>query len=413
MVLDTEPFIMYDAIIGGGIMNSVQSFDQRATNLCKGIAICIMVYFHLFGAQDETTYHTVIPVIRNVLAPYGNVCVVFFVLLTGYGFAAKNLRRREPYSRQILHRFLNLYQSYWIVFLLMLLIYPFLSSPERGLTAIYGTTVMNFVERLLLDFLGLAHFVFKSATCSLNQTWWYMGLAILLILLLPLLCSMWRAIGWGTFGIVLVASILFPDIRYLEYFPAAALGVCLAGGNGFVQIQKKTRRLGGIIIHFIVVFLILFMWYRMRQHSCWIVQADTFAAYGICQFAFDLLFPIPGLHNVLQWLGKHSANVFYVHSFVLVYWPKLSRFVYSFQWDWLIFFVTLGISLILSLIIEQIKKRTMYNQLFAFLGERWMGKLPMFQTEDFGQAASSALVVQHNGQNNLGSEPVAASEEQP
>lgn len=191
-------------------------FNKNATNCCKGVAVCLLVYFHLFGVQDDTTYTAVIPVLRNILAPYGNVCVVFFVLLTGYGFAAKHISAKEPYSRQIVPRLWGLYQGYWFVFATMFVIYPLLCSPNRSLSIIYGDTLFVFVERFLLDFLGLSHLVFQFAPYSLNQTWWYMSLAVLLFLFLPLLCALYREIGWWMLGLVTALSMALPDLRYLS-----------------------------------------------------------------------------------------------------------------------------------------------------------------------------------------------------
>lgn len=357
-------------------------FDKNATDLCKGIAVCLLVYFHLFGAYDESAYTAVIPVFRNIFAPYGNVCVVFFVLLTGYGFGVKYCRRREPYSRQILPRLLGLYQNYWFAFAVMLLVYPLLRLSTRPLSLIYGETFSVIAERFLLDFFGLSHFVFDFAPYSLNQTWWYMSLALLLILFLPLLCVLVRRAGWGTLAFALLLSLLLPDVRYLEYFPAAVLGVCLAKSDGFVRVRNKTATPLGVAAHFPALFAGLLVWYRMRQNGLHIVLADTLAAYLICQFAFDLLAPVPVLWEILQYLGKHSGNIFYTHSFLFVYWRLIPSFLYGFHYDLLIFAVTMGCSVLLSIGLEWLKKITGYNRLFARLRERLTAQLPTFAVEE-------------------------------
>ena len=69
-----------------------------------------------------------------------------------------------------------------------------------------------------------------------------MSLALILILILPLLCRLYRRWGWGCFFITLVFSVFPSEPRlfsYLHYLPGAALGLCLAGGNGYDEAMAK------------------------------------------------------------------------------------------------------------------------------------------------------------------------------
>lgn len=120
----------------------------------------------------------------------------------------------------------------------------------------------------------------------------------------------------------------------------------------------------------------------MRQNRFYIVQADALAAYVVCQCVFDLFFPIPGLRQILEFFGKHSANIFYTHSFLLAYWPNVSTFLYSLHYDLLIFAVTLALSLLLSLLLEQLKKWSGYSQLCASVKEHCMERLPVFAPDE-------------------------------
>ena len=54
-----------------------------------------------------------------------------------------------------------------------------------------------FSGKFLLNLLGLSHLVYGDGLYTLNQTWWYMSLALILILILPLLCRLMRRWGWG------------------------------------------------------------------------------------------------------------------------------------------------------------------------------------------------------------------------
>lgn len=346
------------------------SFDKSMTNLCKGIAVCIMVYYHAFGATDRMAFTAVWTPLLNILGPYGDVCVCFFVLLTGYGIGLISRERKIPYGSRVAVRFAKLYRNFWPVFLLAVLLNPLLSTGDNRLTAVFGQEPFWFLSRFLLNFLGLSHYVYGGGAYTMNQTWWYLSLALILILVLPLLVFLWQRLGWKSLVLVTALAVLLPDVRYLGYFPCAMLGVCLARSNGFVAVHEKGRGPVGLLIRVVALGMILLLWYRMRQHIFQPLLADALAAYGVCQFAFDVLSPIPVLSPVLQWLGKHSANIFYLHSFVYSLWAPCSRFVFRFRYDLLIWALVMAVTCVISVLLEWVKDRAGYNRGFARLEKK-------------------------------------------
>ena len=69
---------------------------------------------------------------------------------------------------------------------------------------------------------------------------------------------------------------------------------------------------------------------------------------------------IPGIKQSLAFLGKHSANVFMLHTFVRDVYMK--QFIYSRGHFLVIIVVLLGISLLLSFAVEGLKKLTHYEK---------------------------------------------------
>ncbi len=343
----------------------VRHFDKNVTNFCKGIAISIVVYFHLFGNADIDSYTAVIPFVRNILASYGNGRV-FFVLLTGYGFGVQSLNKDVSYSKRILPRLCKLYRSYWIVYACMFALFPIMTLGANSLTAVYGTNPGEFVQHLVLDFLGLTHLVYGFCSYTLNQTWWYISLALVLILLLPLLCCCWDKWRWKSFVVVLLLAVMLPDVKYIEYIPAATLGVCLAGCNGFEKVNQKGNNILGVFVRVLILGVILAIWYQMRQNEWYPVLVDTLVAWAGCQFAFDVLSCIPVLRQVVCWVGKHSANIFYVHSFVCYYWPRTYQLVHIIPVDLVIWIMTMALSIVISILVELLKSRTGYLALFEW-----------------------------------------------
>ena len=351
---------------------TLPAFTPQATNLCKGIAICIMVYYHCFGATDESLFTPVLPFLYRILGPYGNVCVPFFVILTGYGFALKYLRHDRPVLRQLRTRTVRLYQSYWPAFLLGFLITPVIGRFWTGLSTTYGEgTPFQLLERILINALGLSHYAYGDGIYTLNQTWWYMSLALILLLFLPCFCAMFERLRFWSLGIVTLAALLLPSFRYLAYFPAAMLGVCLAGSSGFGRVKERAG-LGGrwylsVPLQLLGLFLVLLLWYRLRQQDLYPVLANTLAAWAISQFCFNLLAGIPVLGRLLRYLGRHSGNIFYLHSFILSYANYTGVLVFRLHYDLLIFAAVLLVSLAMSICLEWFKRVSRWNRLMDTL----------------------------------------------
>lgn len=80
----------------------------------------------------------------------------------------------------------------------------------------------------------------------------------------------------------------------------------------------------------------------------------------IIGFSIEFVNPLPLIGNILNVLGRHSMNIFLIHNFIRVVWYY--DFTYSFQYAGLIVSVLMGISLLVSVCIEWIKKFVHFNQ---------------------------------------------------
>ena len=63
---------------------------------------------------------------------------------------------------------------------------------------------------------------------------------------------------------------------------------------------------------------------------------------------------IPVIQQLLCFFGKHSLNIFLIHTFIR--FNFFTDFIYSFRYFWLITLVLFGISLGISIVLEWIKK---------------------------------------------------------
>ena len=78
-------------------------------------------------------------------------------------------------------------------------------------------------------------------------------------------------------------------------------------------------------------------------------------------FFYELLIDLPMLRGILIFFGKHSANIFYIHSFVRGLWLK--DVTYSFHSAWMIVAFVFAATLIISILIEFISKKTGYRRI--------------------------------------------------
>ena len=77
---------------------------------------------------------------------------------------------------------------YWFAFILTLICQPL----GRTIFDAYGTEFKSIVIYFFIDFLGLSYLF---STPTLNPTWWYMTLAILIIVLMPFIMNLIEKIG--------------------------------------------------------------------------------------------------------------------------------------------------------------------------------------------------------------------------
>ncbi len=76
-------------------------------------------------------------------------------------------------------------------------------------------------------------------------------------------------------------------------------------------------------------------------------------------WCIEFIINIPLVSSILKLLGKHSMNIFLIHTFIRAIY--LSDFIYSFYHFILITGVLLLVSLGSSILIEKIKEIIKYN----------------------------------------------------
>lgn len=334
-------------------------FDIRQTNIAKGVAVLILLWSHLFiGTQDNASFISICTLsglaIETEMVNYFSVCVSIFCLLSGYGIYMSYMSFSQKHKLEekvnikynvlfVIKHLLKLLSGFWFIYIVFV---PFGLITEK----IQYQNILYFFT----DFFGISY-LFGAET--VNVTWWYMGLIILLYILSPFLIK-WIDKSPLT---LLLLSFLVIKMDFLPYYNirvnlfSFVLGVFVAKNNFFVFINNKLDKKSGKIIFGILSLIV--MGYYKRLYSD---ISNAFFSMAIILVCFMLLSKLSIISVVLEQLGKHSGSIYMFHSFIYYYY--FQSFIYMFKYSILIFIVMTVICYIVACILEFIKSKSYYDR---------------------------------------------------
>ena len=357
-------------------------FTKEHTMQMKGIAIIILLFHHCFlNAQRWATVpyeklattkgwgyypisfapfssHTI-----QYLASFSKICVAMFVFMTGYGMwvSYESQKKKTTMSNYIKKRMVTLMTGFLIIFVVT----EILAIPTGRFIEVYGHDFRSVVY-MIIDALGLAKLLGTPLFCL---TWWYMSLAIVLIMIFPFVHSIMENYQW----VVVVASIIVPracgfgqSTDLFRYLLAYTLGMYFAQHDLLARIKEKfmEQNVAGKLLSLIVSLIGLAVIIKCRQNA-WIGWKyldfwDGFAAMYVIVLSYIYILNGKWIVKGLGFLGKHSMNIFLIHSFYRdVFFHK---FTYSFYYAWLDYIVLMAISLVTSIVLEWFKKLIRYEK---------------------------------------------------
>ena len=327
-------------------------FDITATNACKGIALLLLLWHHLFFQNPE------VGVLAYRLARLAKVCVAIFVLLSGYGLAATVARKPIGLLNFYKDRLAGLYLNYWLIAALFVPV---------GVLCIGRTFADVFTTHPCLKFAvqmtGLHRFVYLEY--GYNATWWFMSMIIPLYLLFPLIH--WLIRRYGIWFLLLCFSFAFTGDITREslqvYLFPFALGVFLFRCDAFVKGGRTLNRTG--LLRFPILLCALAAVAVFRQRGVVMTRETIDWLFGalLILLTFELVASLPILRRVLSFLGRHLFNVFLFHTFIYKYY--FSDIIYAFRHPVLIFAALLAVCIGVSLLIEALKKLIGFHKLLA------------------------------------------------
>ena len=223
-----------------------------------------------------------------------------------------------------------------------------------------------------LDFLGL-HSLFGTVT--MNGTWWYMSAAVIFVILVPLVMKNEDCLPMILALVVAVPHMLslkiMGETNVYSFIPVFLMGMCAAKyelADRWLQVWNRGPKK---IMKFLLEVLILFVLYKVYGKLPGSVYNEIrWGIFPIIVIAFcsEFITVIPGIRQVLLFLGKHSMNIFLIHTFIRHYF--WSDFIYSFGHFVVNVLLLLGISLAVSIVLEWLKNITGYNRLIRNICEK-------------------------------------------
>lgn len=344
-------------------MTFQRKFELTDTWVCKGLAIIFMLIHHLFADTETCKKYRIIfsPLSQTVVFDIAKICVIcvaIFVFLTAYGITKKygqngDICKDGGGKSYLVIRLSKLMCGYVFIYILSQIISYF---TPRTRVAVYGE---DFVKRMYYTFVDLCGLANIYSRPTYNMTWWYMELAILLILIMPFICRMVDRVGGWTIIIMylipLIMHFSFPG-RFWNYILTAFLGTICAKEDIFERLssyfgEKIWIKFVKILIALgiIAIMSILFLKRENIENL-----TDPIMSVTICWLGFELFSRTPFIGKCLAFIGKHSMNIFLTHTFIYYYFGE--RYIYSFRYFVLLIVVLLVSSLLLSIIIEELKK---------------------------------------------------------
>lgn len=362
-------------------------FTKEHTMQMKGIAIIILLFHHCFlNAQRWATVpyeklattkgwgyypisfapfssHTI-----QYLASFSKICVAMFVFMTGYGMwvSYESQKKKTTMSNYIKKRMVTLMTGFLIIFVVT----EILAIPTGRFIEVYGHDFCSVVY-MIIDALGLAKLLGTPLFCL---TWWYMSLAIVLIMIFPFVHSIMEKYQW----VVVVASIIVPracgfgqSTDLFRYLLAYTLGMYFAQHDLLARIKEKfmEQNVEGKLLSLIVSLIGLAVIIKCRQNA-WIGWKyldfwDGFAAMYVIIISYIYILNGKWIVKGLGFLGKHSMNIFLIHSFYRDVF--FHEFTYSFYYAWLDYIVLMAISLVTSIVLEWFKKLIRYEKFIEWV----------------------------------------------
>lgn len=289
---------------------NIFTLSKQDTNFLKGIAICAMLCHHLygcpiFGVEPYTG-------IFSWLGSFGKICVAVFLFCSGYGLSAR-YKSLSSFTDRIIfvrNRLIKFYINYWVILLLCVLYGIFV----LGRTFDIAYSGLNMPKRLLYEVFAI------NGGCSYLRTWWFNQLIIVCYLLFPLL---FLAAKYTPFTMLIVGTLylLFGDAHTFQIIEFNIWLFPFIIGIYWNLYEGRLEKLSEICLLYKIPFVFISVIVQIsiaviRGHLSYPdqIRIDALLVISIVLCTISIFRYYDGLMKSGAFLGKHSMNIYMIHS---------------------------------------------------------------------------------------------------
>lgn len=358
------------------IQTNIFTLSKQDTNVMKGIAIIAMLCHHVYTCLPS--WIEPYPMFLTTLGVLGKICVAMFLFCSGYGLAVqydktmvlssslKNKLRATIIF--IIKRMVKFYSAYWFVFLIFVPITILFFN--RPLSAAYGGNV-NIWQGLLFDILGINGFH------SYNITWWFNRLIIIFYFAFPILYALIKKTKWITLLVCFIVMCFANKLGSINYYSIMLWQLPFVLGIGWQIYQDKMGCLSKYLRKYsvwstigVIVVLILGVLQRLYNivpiGNISHVRFDGILTILILMVVIVIIRKLKYTYLILTFFGKHSINIYLIHTFLNGYWTPVRKFLHTSEfcrYGGVNMWILLLICLIISIVLEYLKDKLYWNKL--------------------------------------------------
>lgn len=352
-------------------------FTKKDTQAIKGVAILMMFFHHCFLKMDRFDEYGIIstPFTSQQLiyfAQFCKICVGIFVFISAYGITLSFRNKNQIYMSDkqetmvlVCRRYLKMMSGYWFIFILVMA-FAAVYDPGRIQEKYFKSGNMGLgIGYMFMDMLGLSK-LFK--TPKFIPTWWYMSLATIIVVLMPVLLRMYNRLGILLLPLCIIAMRLVKlrNSEITDWFFCLTVGIIFADFALLSKIREwayqKKKWFSPILKFILMTGLLVF---------CVVIRQSAFGGRimevcdGICTavvicYCNVYLIHIRGIRQILCLLGKYSMTMFLTHTFIRKVW--MGDFTYHWKYAGLIWLSLVVTSLLLAVILDWLKEVTRYQK---------------------------------------------------
>lgn len=333
----------------------------------KGIGILLMIFHHCYRSTEKYSGYNIVfaPFQEMLVVNYGmyaKICVSIFVFVSGYGLmsgysrlmqtANVNAQKVTAWTEK---HIISTMQGYWFVAPMSYLFYGIFNGFQFSK---WGSGPCEKMLYIFFDCVGLSGIL---DTKSLNGTWWYIGTAVIFVAAVPVLS--WIVDKFGAIECIIFVFVLprmlqlgFLGGRNAYSFLMMLLIGMLCYKYDFIakfeswKLLKNTHlnQIGKFMLIVILVYCGILSSERIKIGLLWEYKYAVIP-FIVILFCVEYVFKIPFCKEILTFLGKHSGNIWLIHTFVRDW---LGNYIWSTKYFWIIPLIILAVSLGISFIIE-------------------------------------------------------------